>query len=220
MYINKYFYLHYFITMFRKILYMIAFAILYIATPIYASNISLSDTSGFLEYENDLFIQGEILLDEYNQENNTNFTSSDIDQLPKILNVLVSEDRIQEARIIDEYFLLSNQVSIYDLFAPEQNFPTFEQSQTQLETQNMFSPLANYNRNSAKNYAYNWVYQRNPAYDYYAQFGWSNNGQNFVSQVLAAGGVTHLCTKNDINLFDSSCWYYSNTWYARPTHTW
>jgi len=73
-----------------------------------------------------------------------------------------------------------------------------------------------YNRGAARNYADTWCKGRNPTYN----CGYSNDCQNFLSQVLNAGALPQLKCADKWN---NSCWWFtscsdvSGSWYNVPT---
>jgi len=185
---------------------------------IFSLSFSYSSYASILEYENTIIQQWEQLLNEYNQANNTNVLYTDTDAITDVLINLYDAWEIEDMKILSDGFALKNRVSIYEQFTQEQNFPTYSEEELNIPTQNNYSPLANYNRNTAKNYALYWA-NKSPRNSNYSYYQGSLNGQNFVSQALYAGGVPFDCIPLLINKTLPSCWYYNtlfpaNTWWA------
>jgi len=70
------------------------------------------------QYENMIFQEGEQILSEYNDNYSTQYTFSNIDKLPNILENLVAEGKNQEAGLVNEYFRLKNRTPISQLVTP------------------------------------------------------------------------------------------------------
>jgi len=213
--IMSYFYLFNTIIIY-KILYTTLLSILLLfAYTSYAfeSDISHMNEIGVLTHETTIIQQWENILNTYNKENDTNFSYTNIDALPDILINLYEAWKIEDLKILWEWFALKNRVSIYEQFTPEQNFPTYTEEEWNLIHQNNYSPLTNYSRYIARQYAYNNVYTRNPYYNIYEG---EYNGQNFVSQVLSAGWIPYV-GQFIFDTFNADAWFYNS---IIPSHTW